>query len=162
MPKQGNKSLDATMTVTDAIAIIGLVSGVAGTVLGVTSFLRDRASVDVSLQWDMSISPAQDDDPDKKYVIITVTNVGRRPIFVSHAAIQLPKANGGKCLVLMTESIAGTTLTEGSPSARYTVSQTGFEAHARYWRRVVARIDDSHGKVWYSKAVKKKPSWAIQ
>lgn len=149
------------MTVTGVIAIIGLISGVAGTILGVMSFLRDRASVDVSLQWDMSVSPAPDDDPDKKYGIITVTNVGRRPIFVSHAAIQLPEDTGGECLIV-TESIAGATLTEGSPSARYIVSQTGLESHARYWRSVVARVDDSHGKVWFSKPVKKKPSWSIQ
>ena len=55
------------MTVTALVAILGLMSGVIGTVLGVLNFLRDRAAVEVSLQWDMSVTPGTGYDTNKKW-----------------------------------------------------------------------------------------------
>lgn len=153
------------MSVTAVIAILGLISGVTGTILGILSFLRDRAAVEVSLQWDMSVTPNSELDAQKLWGIITVTNVGRRPIFVSHAAIRLPKqaarAAGHSHLVLQA-GITGKTLTEGSPSERYVVAQDGLQEYADWWRDMTAQVNDSAGRVWKSRKLAKRdiPSWA--
>lgn len=153
------------MTVTDVVAILGLVSGVTGTVLGVLNFLRDRAAIDVSLQWDMSVTPGTGLDPHKRWGVITVTNVGRRPIFVSHAAIRLPKQagkDGAYTYLVVNSAIVGKTLTEGSLSERYIVTQDGLDQYAVYWREMVAQVNDSSGRTWKSRKLRRNqiPSWA--
>lgn len=149
------------VTLTDFIAVLGLVSGVAGTILGVLSFFRDRPKVDVSLQWDLEVTPGTEFDSTKLWGIVTVTNVGRRPIFVSHAALKLPKGYEGTHLVI-NSGIAGKTLTEAAPSERYVVTQEGLEAYAKDWRDVIAQVNDSHGRTWRSKRLpaSEMPSWA--
>ncbi len=153
------------MTATDLAAIFGLISGVTGTVLGVLNFLRDRAAVEVSLQWDMSVSPGTEYDPNKKWGVITVANTGRRPIFVSHVAIRLPKKaaiKGGYSHLVIPSSIVGKTLTEGAPAERYVVTQDGLEAYAAHWRGLIAQVSDTRGREWRSKKLRRSkiPSWA--
>lgn len=156
-----------SMTLTELVALLGLISGVTGTVLGVFNFLRDRATVEVSLQWDMSVTPGTELDPHKLWGVITVTNVGRRPIFVSHAAIRLPKRAvkaGGYSHLVVHGGIVGKSLTEGSPSERYVVTQDGLHKYAAYWRDLVAQVNDSTGRVWRSSRLRSDqvPSWAQQ
>jgi hypothetical protein len=79
------------MTITQLMSLLGLIFGVVGTVLGVLNYLRDRADVRVTLQWDMAVTPGGKYDHRKQWGIIRVANVGRRPIFVSHVAIRVPK-----------------------------------------------------------------------
>jgi hypothetical protein len=147
------------MTVTELIAVLGLVSGVTGTVLGVMNFLRDRARVEVALQWDMKSYGDQRYAEDKYWGIVTVTNIGRRPIYVSHVALRLPKGFDGSHL-LINEGIRGKTLTEGSPAEMYVVTQENMEQYASVWDKIVAQVSDSSGRVWKSKRVRTKPSWA--
>lgn len=147
------------MTVTELIAVLGLVSGVTGTVLGVMNFLRDRARVEVALQWDMKSYGDPRYAEDKYWGIVTVTNIGRRPIYVSHVALRLPKGFDGSHL-LINEGIRGKTLTEGSPAEMYVVTQDNMEQYASVWNKIVAQVSDSSGRVWKSKPVRTKPSWA--
>jgi hypothetical protein len=149
------------VTLTDFIAALGLVSGVTGTVLGVLNFLRDRAKVEVSLQWDMEVTPGTEYDHNKLWGVVSVTNVGRRPSFVSHAALKLPRGYEGTHLVI-NSGIAGKTLTEAAPSERYVVTQEGLEAYAKDWRDVIAQVNDSRGRVWRSRRLpaSEMPSWA--
>ncbi len=149
------------MTITDTISILALISGVTGTVLGILNFLRDRPSVEVYLQWDMSVTPGGGYDPNKLWAAITITNVGQRPIFVSHVALHLPKGSENSHLFIQ-NGIAGETLTEASPSKRYIFSQDGLEKHALQWQDITAQISDSRGKVWAPKktTTNKTPSWA--
>jgi hypothetical protein len=153
------------MTVTALVAVLGLISGVTGTVLGVLNFLRDRAAVEVSLQWDMSVTPGTEYDVNKKWGVITVANIGRRPIFVSHVAIRLPKRasiKGGYSHLVIPSGITGKTLTEGAPAERYVMTQDGLDEHAAHWRGMVAQVSDTRGRVWSSKKLRRNqiPSWA--
>jgi hypothetical protein len=154
------------MTVTALVAILSLMSGVIGTVLGVLNFLRDRAAaVEVSLPWDMSVTPGTGYDTNKKWGVITVANIGRRPIFVSHVAIRLPKnasIKGGYSHLVIPSGISGKTLTEGAPTERYVVTQDDLERYAAHWRGMVAQVSDASGRVWRSKRLRsnQKPSWA--
>jgi hypothetical protein len=147
------------MTVTDVVAILGLVSGVTGTVLGVLNHLRDRARVEVSLQWDMKSFGDPRYDEKTLWGAINVTNVGRRPVHVSHVALRLPKGFDHTHL-LINSGIGGKTLPEGSPSELYVVTQDGMEKYVSVWDKIVAQVSDSTGRVWKSKPVKQVPSWA--
>jgi hypothetical protein len=152
------------MTVTEFVAVVGLISGITGTVLGIFNFLRDRAGVEVSLQWDLSVTPGTGHDATKKWGVITVANVGRRPIFVSHVAIRLPKkvsTTGGYSHLVIAGGLNGKTLAEGSPAERYVVTQDGLEEYAAHWRDMVAQVSDASGRVWKSRKLQKKqiPSW---
>ena len=147
------------MSITEFVAVLGLVSGVTGTILGAMNFLRDRARVEVSLRWDMKSYGDPQYDESKFWGIVSVTNVGRRAIHVSHVALRLPKGLDDSHL-LIKSGIAGKTLSEAAPSEVHVVTQDGMEAYANVWDKIVAQASDSTGRVWTSKPAKEKPSWA--
>lgn len=149
------------MTLAETVSVIGLVSGLAGFILGVLNYLRDRHKIDVLLQWDLDATPDSGMDATKKWGAIRVTNVGRRSTHISHVALKLPKGYDHNHLLIM-GGIRGKKLTEGDPSEVFVVDQAGMEAYANDWRKILAQVSDSTGKVWYSKKVKanEKPSWA--
>jgi hypothetical protein len=140
---------------------LGIIFGFSGFVLGLISHFRDRAKVTVELQWDMDVTDNIDYDTTKKWGIVRVTNTGRRPIYISHAALKAPKGYNYTHLVLM-EGIAGKKLDEGDPSKVYIVDQEGLEAYSSKWRKVTAQANDTTGKAWRSKKLNRaeKPSWA--
>ena len=147
------------MDVRDVVSIFGLIFGVAGSVLGVLNYLRDRHKVEVSLQWDMDVTPGTGYDHTKKWGMIVVTNVGRRPTYVSHLALKLPKYHEHTHL-LIREGILGKKLSEGDPSEVFVIDQDGLEKYSEHWNEVVAQVSDSSGKTWFSRSPTKKPSWA--
>lgn len=149
------------MTLSETTGLVALVFGLAGFVLGVLNYLRDRHKVVVSLQWDMSMASDDRFDHDIKWGVITVTNVGRRPTYVSHVALKLPRGYDHSHL-LISGSIHGKKLTEGDPSEIFVVNQEGLEKYSKDWHKLRAQISDSTGKVWFSKAQKaaERPSWA--
>jgi len=149
------------MTLTETVSVVGLVFGVSGFVLGVLNYLRDRHKVVVSLQWDLDVTEGSGYDHTKKWGLIRVTNVGRRPTYVSHVALKLPKGYDHTHLVIM-GGIVGKKLTEGDPSEAYVVEQAGMEQYAKDWKEIVAQVSDSTGKTWFSKKPKtnQMPSWA--
>jgi hypothetical protein len=149
------------MTLSETTSLVALVFGLSGFVLGVLNYLRDRHKVIVTLQWDMSMTSDDRFDRDKKWGVITVTNVGRRPTYVSHVALKLPKGYDHSHL-LISDSIHGKKLTEGDPSEVFVVNQEGLEQYAKDWDRLKAQISDSTGKVWFSRRQKAagRPSWA--
>ena len=149
------------MTITQLTGLLGLVFGVIGTVLGVLNYLRDRAEVKVTLQWDMAVTPGGKYDATKRWGIVRVANVGRRPVFVSHVAIRVPKGFEHSHLVVG-EGISGVTLREGDPVSTFVVSQEGLHKYASCWKKLVAQVTDASGREWKSKATSNDtvPSWA--
>ncbi|MCK5296180.1 MAG: hypothetical protein KAJ75_04755, partial [Alphaproteobacteria bacterium] len=113
------------------------------------------------LRWDMAMCPNYEHDKEKLYGLITVTNIGRRPSYVSHVALLLPKEYEHRHL-LIPDGIAGKKLSEGAHPERFTVDQVIMKQYAKDWQKIVAQVSDSTGKVWYSKKLKKDqiPSWA--
>ena len=149
------------MTVVEASGLLGLIFGVVGTILGILNYLRDRACVQVSIKWDMSVTDNPLYDPNKFWGCIWVSNVGRRPIFISHVALRLPKGYTNTHLILR-EGVTGARLAEGDPTRMYIVSQDGLEQYAAHWKKVAAQVSDPSGRVWTSKQRTKNsaPSWA--
>ncbi|SRR6266568_4199541 len=145
------------MTLTEFASASGLIFGVAGSVLGVMNFLRDRAKVVVTLQWDM----VSTDNPREVSGVIRVTNAGRRSTYISHVALRLPKGYQHHHLLIV-GGIAGKKLSEGDPPQIYLVDQSGLEKYADHWRDLVAQVSDTTNKVWISKKLHKRelPTWA--
>ena len=145
------------MTITEASAFFGLLFGLIGTSLGLFNYLRDKGHIVVLLQWDMATT---DEDAAKRVGCITVTNTGRRAIFMSHVALRLPK--GGEIShFLIQGGLKGKKLSEGDPPAVFPVDQDGLETYADMRQKIIAQVSDSTGKEWLSKKVQTIPSWAI-
>jgi len=135
---------------------IGIVSGISGLVLGIMNYLRDNSRVSVSLQWDMEPFGNLPLEKGKLYGAVRISDVGRRPIFISHVSIRLP--NGEELLI--TDSIVGERLSEGDAPKIYPVKQAGLEEFREYWDKIYAVVRDSADKEYKSKHQKNKPSWA--
>ena len=155
------EALESRITITQVTGLLGLVFGIVGTILGILNYLRDRARVQVSLKWDMSVTDNPLYDSKKLWGCVWVGNTGRRPIFVSHVALRLPKGFKNSHLVLY-DGIAGVRLAEGDPVKQYILNQDGQEEFGLHWREVVAQVSDASGRVWKSKKLRetKVPSWA--
>ncbi|OQW69617.1 MAG: hypothetical protein BVN34_04740 [Proteobacteria bacterium ST_bin12] len=149
------------MSISETVSVVGLIFGVSGFVLGVMNYFRDRHKVEVSLQWDLDVSSGSGYDNTKKWGLIRVTNVGRRPTYISHVALKLPKGYDHTHLVII-GGINGKKLTEGDPTEIFMVTQENMETYANDWRKIIAQVSDSSGKVWFSNKLKSKecPSWA--
>lgn len=121
-----------------------------------------QPKIKVTLQWDMSVTDNPRYDRNKLWGIVTVANVGRRPIYVRMASLKLPKGHKNSHLVL-NEGIAGKRLAEGDAPAMFIVSQDGLEEYAKDWRNIRAAIYDSAGQEYLSPQKPSKgntPSWA--
>jgi hypothetical protein len=151
------------MNLTLLAALGGIVFGTAGFVLGVLNYLRDQPKIVVRLQWDMRHSNIPGLDPQKKYGIVSITNAGRRAVFIENAFLRLP-TNSDKKWALLIDSFGNRKLAEGDAPVFYPVLQEGLDVHARRWRHVRAVVSDSTGKKYVSKKVSGThvPSWAKQ
>lgn len=144
------------MTVSELTGLLGLIFGLIGTSIGVFNFLRDKGKLVVWLQWDMAKTGESEE---KRVGCITVTNTGRRAIFMSHVALRLPKG-GEYSHFLIHDGLKGLKLSEGDPPAVFPVDQEGLEQYANEWKMIRAQVSDSTGKEWLSKKVTVAPSWA--
>jgi hypothetical protein len=145
---------------TEAVALIGAVTGIAGMVLGIVNYLRDRAKIVVNLQWDLASLDNPRYDRNKLWGIVSVSNVGRRPIYIRLVNLELPKGYKHTNL-LINEGMAGTKLAEGDAPAIYVVTQDGLEKYKKDWNRIRAAVYDTAGKTYRSKVKRTEPpSWA--
>ena len=150
-----------TTTLNNIATVIGVTLGFCGFVLGLLNHYRDRAKVKVTLQWDMSVAGNPESDSNKKLGVIRVANIGRRPIYVSHVALKIPKGYPVTHLAIR-EGIRGKKLSEGDEPLLYTVTQEDMEQYAADWRRIRAQVSDTTGREWTSEKLPstRKPSWA--
>jgi hypothetical protein len=145
------------VTVTELAAILGMALGTAGFVMGLMNYLRDRPKIRVSVNWDM-VEPHSG----ARMGIVTVTNIGRRPIFISAAALRAPRARRQFDHFLLMESIPGKKLSEGDAPAKIKVDLEGLEKYAKNWRDVRIFVEDSAGRAYFAKRLAKTrvPPWA--
>jgi len=147
-------------TLRDIATIISLILGASGLALSIANYFRDKPKLLINLQWDMSSTDINNKD---LFGVVSVANVGRRPVFISHVAIVLPKGYPHKTL-LLTETIYGKKLCEGDQPERFLINQHGLSEYSKDWHKLYAVIYDPSGKGWKSNKVAKenKPSWVGQ
>src|SRR5437867_2827494 len=91
--------------------------------------------------------------------LITVTNVGRRPVFISHVCLRMPNYYEENRLLLK-ESIQGRKLSEDDPPANFVVPYDGLDKYSEGWEQIHAEVTDSTGLTYVSKRRKmEKPKW---
>jgi hypothetical protein len=137
-------------------AAVGMVLGTAGFVMSLFNYLRDRPKIKVRLKWDMT-----EVHTNAVIGLLTVTNVGRRPIYISAAALKLPKGFEYTHLILK-QSIQGTKLAEGDAPATFIIDYAKLAQYSKQWRKVRGYAEDTAGKKYVSKKLPRKdvPSWA--
>lgn len=142
----------------DVAAILGMVLGTAGSVMSLMNYLRERPKVRVFLKWDMEVAG---NPTAPKIGIVRVTNVGRRPVYISVVTLKLPRGLKYDHLILK-QSMTGTKLSEGDAPATFLINYTGLTRYAKHWRRVRAYAEDSAGRRYLSKKLSTSeiPSWA--
>jgi hypothetical protein len=160
------------ITLTTWAAIIGMVLGTAGFVMSVMNYLRDRPKVKVFLKWDMTLVGDMTLDS-KQMGILRVTNVGRRPIYISVAALRVPNSfkywfkHGFKrgfrhTHLIIRESLPGKKLSEGDAPVTFSVDYAVLARYSKRWRKIRGYVEDSAGRRYVSKKLPKTevPSWA--
>ena len=149
-------------TLNDLGTLIGVVAGTAALVLSLLNYLRDRHKIVVELKWDLDVMNVPGYDVNKHWGVIRITNTGRRPIYVSHVGIKLPKGYQDTHLLVM-EGLQGEKLEEGAPPLTYPLDQEGLDVYKKHWKKLRAQVSDSTGKVWMSPRVWRgdPPSWAL-
>ena len=135
---------------TSITAIVGAVLGGASLTLGILNYLRDRSRVKVRPQWNMVVSDRSLAEDERECGLITVTNVGRRPVYVSHACLILPRAYENR-LLLLVDSIQGRRLSEGEPPQNFIVRHDIQERYSKDLKRIRVQVSDSTGQVYLSK-----------
>jgi hypothetical protein len=142
------------ITLSEFAAVLGMVLGTAGFVMALMNYMRDRPRIRVSVNWHMA-----EVRTGEKMGIVTVANVGRRPIFISIAVMRVPKKFKPDHFVLA-ESIQGQKLSEGDAPARIKVSLKDMEQYAKVWRKVRVYVEDSAGRKYFAKKSERVPPWA--
>ena len=140
------------MTLNDSATLIGLALAVAGFVIAILVYNRDTAKITVELFYDYMLVPEDPLDGGGSFGLINVANVGRRPIFISHAALELPKkAHGEANYLVLAEGLPGDKLAEGDPPKSYKFKQDQLTKYTEHWREIRAQVTDSTGTIWRSK-----------
>jgi hypothetical protein len=141
---------------TATASILGMLLGTAGFVMSILNYLRDRAKVKITLRWNMRIV-----ETGELMGLVRVTNIGRRPVFISVVALEVPKGFEYPYLLLK-QSIQGTKLGESEKPLGLPVSYGSLSPYSKVWRKMRAYAEDSTGKRYYSKFPAKgveTPSW---
>lgn len=141
-----------TITLTGVTAVLGAVFGTAGVVLGLMNYLRDRPRIKIFLQWNMQMIPAS--KAEANCGMVTVTNTGRRTVYISHVCLVLPKTHKNRVLLLM-DSVPGKKLSEGDPPAVFIIKQDIQNEYSQELKRIRAQVQDSTGQIYSSKYSKK-------
>lgn len=146
------------VTLSNLAAITGMVLGTAGFMMSWMNYLRARPQVRVSLQWDMTNLQTRE-----MMGLVRVVNVGRRPIFISVVALELPKGFKDSHLII-NDSIQGAKLWEGDPPKGFPVKYEGLHQYAKHWRQIRAYVEGSAAKKYRSKQLPDSPvpSWVKQ
>ncbi len=149
--------MNIQITLSEVTAIAGLIFGLSGLILSISNYLRDRPRIVVDLKWDMTLREGH--GAEKQVGVITISNVGRRPVYISHAALKFPKEAKSSHLLIM-DSVQGQKLAEGDPPKIFTIPHSKMKGYAKHWKQIRAQVSDSTGKAWLSKEIKTRPSWS--
>jgi hypothetical protein len=142
------------ITLSEFASILAMALGTAGFVMALMNYVRDRPEIRVGVNWHM-----EEVRTGEKMGIVTVSNIGRRPIFISIAVMRVPKQFKPRHFVLM-ESVQGQKLSEGDAPARIKVTLKDMEQYAKVWRDVRVYVEDSAGRKYFAKKLSRVPPWA--
>jgi hypothetical protein len=125
-------------------------------------YFRDRAKVLVTLSFDMQGFGSLAEVPGG-YFVVRVHNVGRRPIYLSHAHVTIPqraRQKVGATHFLLSSGLQGVTIAEGGAPHVIPTKQAGLDKYAEFWPYMRAAVVDAAGCTYYSDWPTQRPDWA--
>src|SRR5262249_10490373 len=123
-------------------------------------YFRDRAKVRVSLRFDMQGFGGVPKNP-AGYFLVTIYNVGRRPIYLSHAHLTIAKRASKRLKILMlADGLEGVTIPEGGAPHPVLTKQDDLNRYPDIWPYIRAVVIDTAGRSYYSDWPTVKPEWA--
>lgn len=141
------------MSATALTAIYGAITSTLGLIIHFINYKRDQANLKVTLQWDMKLIETPEDG---NWGVIRVSNIGRRPLYITHVYLELP--NKGE-FGLLEKSLVGQKISEADPPLTYQINQEYLKQYSKNWKKIRCCVVDSIGNTYYSKPVKIIPSW---
>lgn len=141
----------------EGLAVFGAITGGLALAISFLVYLRDSPRVVVRLLCDME---GFGDRLPLPHLVLLVTNVGRRPIYLSRMHIPSPVSGGD--MIIFKETTESVTLNEGAPPQVAAIYQSGLEDTwaATHWWRMRARVWDASGRAYRSRWLTEKPSFA--
>jgi hypothetical protein len=79
------------ITLTDLLALWGALLSTVLATIKLADFIKDKAKIKVRIKGNWKVLPKNTKYGDATYIIITATNVGRRPITLTTAFLVIPK-----------------------------------------------------------------------
>lgn len=151
---------------TTITAITGVIFGLSALIISLLNYRRDRAKLLVSLRWD-ALTVRDTEGRETKFSQIYITNVGRRPIYITRAGLMFDPPRAWWFLNHEKQgNLRGRKLAEGDPPLSLVVDASRLGAkmtrdHRSSWREFRAFAIDSTGKRYVSKQVNERPSWGV-
>ena len=142
------------MDLQSAATLIGLVSGVSALTLSILNYLRDRAALHVVLKADWLVKNSQSVDPNTRHLVVEVTNIGRRPTFVTSACLLFPD---GQNAVLSDSLLDRKQLKEGDEPQHFLCEQNMVNELGGQWPGVYCVVRTSAGNQFRSRFIGHKP-----
>lgn len=146
----------ATRIITIALAIIGTVTGSIALGLSAASYLRDRPKIQITFACGYRAHNAPPYDPNKDFALVSISNSGRRPVYISLVYLEFPGDFDG----IVNDSLQNPqTFPEGGAPATYLTDEEELKKFANSWPVIRAIAIDAAGKHYRSKRLSKKPKW---
>jgi hypothetical protein len=145
-----------TVTLPNFLAVLGGITGPLGFVISLLVFYRDRPRIVVDVSWNMVAMPPRPDYPES-FASVTVSNIGRRSIYVSHIT---GEEDGNRVHMLIPASVPGKILSEGSAPWSVIVDEAQFKSQQPPWWNLRFYVCDTAGRRYYSRWPEKAPDWA--
>ncbi len=149
------------MNFTETISIVAITISVLSLLISFFNFRRDNYKVVVDLDWDSGkFYVGMQSNVKKTWGTITVSNRGRRPIYIRSVGIKYP--DDERIFNLLDENkIDGVKLGEHDAPIIIKVSQDwNIKRYAKDWNKLYDVAFDISGKEYKSGRPWNKPSWA--
>ena len=148
------KSIQLTITASEVAWYAAIVATV-GAAIQIAAYFRDRARLEVTFQREMQYLNDPLHPPDTVFTIITITNVGRRPVTVRNIGLQKRGRKGA--ILTDVQPMLPHELTEGK-FAVATLDETGLDmeevAYFAAWysagRMYCAPVAKLHRRFWWA------------
>lgn len=144
----------ASMTLTETGAVVGAITGPLGLAISILAYWRDRPHLWVSLAPDMKVQNSERYDASKRYMVATVSNIGRRPEHVELVAVLQPDGTSGTIADVFFNP---NEVHEGKAPAKYLIDQSSIAGFESQWPGISVLVRTSAGRQYRSRWLKHPP-----
>lgn len=136
------------MTLSEAAALIGAVTGPLGLLIALFSYFRDRSRLWVVVKTNWLVKNSPQHKPTEHHVIVTVSNIGRRPEYIEMVVGIFPSGDSGT----FSDTFFNPNDTqEGSQPRKYLAIQSSLPNLVNQWPGFFVLVRTSSGRQYRSR-----------